>query len=334
MDVLAPIAGRPWAQIEATGETSPLAVPADRIMDLLRAHGAILLRGFGTDLATLSAFTAQFCSGSVFNESPDRQLLDAGRNIQSVNGGTAAFPLHPELSREPWKPDVYFFACLAPPRALGATTVCDGVELVRQLPAALRDALAARRLRYVQPAPAPVLEYWLGTPTPGDTLLAAPPAHCPCGFARVGDMVVRYFTRPVLHRPMFTDAPAFGNFLLFSRYHNNRPGFPSFDDGQPVPDDWLAVVKAIGEGLTAAVAWQRGDLLMLDNSRFMHGRTAVLPDDGRLIASFFGYLKDAPIDPEEPVGAPWRHGNFRPPRPVRPADPAASDAGSAARSSG
>lgn len=315
MDVMAPVTGRPWVQIVATGETSPLAVPADTIMTLLKQHGAVLLRGFGADLTSLGPFTTQFCSGSVFNESPDRQLLDAGHNIQSVNGGSEAFPLHPELSREPWKPDVCFFACLNPPVAMGATTVCDGVDLVRHLPAGLRDALGARRLRYVQPAPPTVLEYWLGTPDPSDAQLAAPPAHCPYGFARVGEIVVRHFTRPALHTPMFTDAPAFGNFLLFSRYYNNRKGFPSFDDGRPVPDDWLDIVKATGDALTAAVVWQRGDLLMLDNSRFMHGRTAVIPDDGRLIASFFGYLKDAPVNPEEPVGAPWRTSAFRPPLP-------------------
>jgi len=67
-----------------------------------------------------------------------------------------------------------------------------------------------------------------------------------------------------------------------------------------------------GKGL-AAVNWQRGDLLILDNSRFMHGRTAVLPADGRLIASFFGYLKDAPRNREEPANPRWRRGNFRPP---------------------
>ena len=90
-------------------------------------------------------------------------------------------------------------------------------------------------------------------------------------------------------------------------------GFPSLDDGSTMPDAWLMTLQAIGDRLSAAIAWQRGDLLMLDNSRFMHGRTAVVPNDTRLIASFFGYLKDAPLDPEEPPDAPWRRGLFKPP---------------------
>ncbi len=313
MDVILPRPGQPHVVLTATGEGSALALDPAAILSLYKAHGALLLRGFGANLANFAEFARQFCAGSVFNESPDRQLLDETRNIQSVNGGTAPFPLHPELSREPWKPDICFFACLEPPLALGATTFCDGVELVRQMPTAVRDGLTGRRLRYIQPVSPAILDYWLGTPTPDAALLAAPPPHCPYSFGSYGDQLVRIFTRPALHRPMFTDAPAFGNFLLFSFYHNRMRGYPSLDDGSTVPDAWLAAIKATGDDLSVAIEWQRGDLLMLDNSRFMHGRTAVVPKDTRLIASFFGYLKNAPCNPEEPANAPWRRGEFKPP---------------------
>jgi alpha-ketoglutarate-dependent taurine dioxygenase len=313
MDVTLPRPGQPHVVLTATGEQSPLAIDPAALRALYEAHGALLLRGFAADLASFAAFTQQFCSASVFNESPDREMLDGGHNIQSVNAGTEPFPLHPELSREPWKPDVAFFACLVPPRALGATTMCDGVDLVHRLPAAVRNGLAGRRLRYLQPVSPAILDFWLGTPDPDATLLAAPPADCPYAFEQFEGQLVRSFTRPALHTPMFTNEPAFGNFLLFSFFHNRMRGYPSFDDGSIVPDAWLAAIKASGDGLSAAVNWQRGDLLMLDNSRFMHGRTAVVPNDERLIASHFGYLKDAPRNPEEPANPRWRRGDFRPP---------------------
>lgn len=313
MDIRLPHPGQPHVLLTATGEDSALAIDPVAIMALYKAHGALLLRGFATGLEQFAAFTSQFCSGSVFNESPDRLVLDDAHNIQSVNGGIDPFPLHPELSRAPWKPDVCFFACLEPPQALGATTICDGVDLVRQMPAPVREGLAGRRLRYVQPVSPSILSYWLGTPTPDSALLAAPPPQCPYRFAMRDGQLVRLFTRPALHRPMFTQEPAFGNFLLFSYFHNRMRGYPDLDDGSIVPDAWLEAIKATGDRLSAAVQWQRGDLLMLDNSRFMHGRTAVVADDTRLIASFFGYLKGAPVDPEEPLDPPWRSGEFRPP---------------------
>ncbi len=313
-DIIMPTSGRPYLTIQATSEVSPLDLSAETVIAQYKLHGALLLRGFLTDVDVFGRFTQQFCASSVFNESPGRQLLDDSNNIQTVDGGLEAFPLHPELSREPWKPDICFFACLNPPRELGATTVCDGVEIVRHLPPALRDELAHRRLLYMQPAAPEILAYWLGTATPSDAQLNAPPPSCPYAFRRIGAQIVRTFTRPVLHTPMFTAEPAFGNFLLFARYMLGLPHFPVFEDGTSVPDSWMRAIKQIGDELTAAVTWQRGDILMLDNTRFMHGRTAIAAGDGRLIASYFGYLNFALPNAEEPVDPPWRRGSFRPPQ--------------------
>jgi len=322
-ELIAPGAGRPYLTIRAERETSPLDMAADSIAQLYKEHGALLLRGFATDLDSFREFARQFCTGATVNESRGRDLLDPTHNIQSVNRGVAPFPLHPELSREPWRPDVCFFGCLNPPRAQGATTLCDGVEIVKAMPAEIRRAFEGRRLLYALPAMPEELDYWLGTPSPSDALLAAPPPHCPYFFGRVQDTVVRAFTRPALHRPMFADAPAFGNFLLFARYRLNMANFPLFDDGSLIPDALVEAVKRIADGRTAAVAWQRGDLLMIDNSRFMHGRTAVQDPGERLIASYFGYLTFALPDPEEPADPLWRRGAFDPPRRMAPAGQAA-----------
>jgi alpha-ketoglutarate-dependent taurine dioxygenase len=322
-EIIAPGAGRPYAIITAGAETSPLELAPDAIVALYKQHGALLLRGFATDLDSFRRFAEQHCVAAAFNDSRGRATLDEANNIQSVNRGVAPFPLHPELSREPWKPDICFFACLNPPSSDGATTLCDGVEIVRHLPAEARRAFEGRRLLYAQPAIPEELEHWLGTANPSDAELAAPPASCPYFFWRAPGMIVRAFTRPALHKPMFTDAPAFGNFLLFARYCLGTNAFPLFEDGSPVPDELLAIVKSVSDRLSAPVAWRKGDLLMIDNSRFMHGRTAVRNAEERLIASYFGYLRFAIPDAEEPADAPWRRGSFRPPRRLASTDKAA-----------
>ncbi|MBU1348322.1 MAG: TauD/TfdA family dioxygenase [Alphaproteobacteria bacterium] len=312
-EFLSPTPATPYAIVQAgAGETLD-AVPTSGIGDLFREHGAVLMRGFPLTLDDFRAFTDVWCVSSVFNESPDRQLLDAAHNIQSVNGGSLPFPLHPELSREPWKPDVCFFLCLQPPVSGGETTVCDGAEIVRRLPEHIRDAMAARRLLYIQPAAPETLAYWLGTATPTDALLAAPPASCPYRFVRTPAGVMRVFTRPMLHRTRFGGALAFGNFLLFARDYLALPNFPVMDNGQRVPDDWVEAVRRAAEPVTAPIPWRQGDLVMIDNSRVMHGRRAIVDADNRLIASYFGYLRDATRDPEEPADPPWRRAMFRPP---------------------
>jgi alpha-ketoglutarate-dependent taurine dioxygenase len=284
----------------------------DDIIELYKAHGAVLFRGFERDLDAFAAFADRFCATSVQNDSRNRAILDTSRNIQSVDRGRGAFPLHPELSREPWKPDVCLFYCVQPPSTGGRTTICDGVKVAELLPAGLRSKMAERRLVYIQRARPAVLEYWFGNPDPSDLELANPPDGCPYSFERVGSEVARLFSRPFLHHPMFSEGVAFGNFLLFAR-HGGVTGFPLLDDRTPVPDSWAEEIQRVSGELMSEVAWREGDLLMLDNTRFMHGRTAIVDEEERSIASHFGYLRFARPDPEEPPNALWRRPGFRPP---------------------
>lgn len=309
-----PQPGIPLATIEAAGETDLLALDSAQLLALYREHGALLLRGFALDLDIFARFARSFCPTAVLNESPGRAALGPGGTIQSVNLGDDPFPLHPELSREPWKPDAAFFACLSPPSAGGETTICDGIALAQALPDDVREGLKQRRLVYPMPTWPGLLEFWLGTATPDDALLANPPAHCPYSFRRTADgSIARLFSRPALHRPIFAEGPAFGNFLLFARFHGRRGDFPLLDDYTPVPEAWLQAIKAAGDDLEYAVPWREGDLLMLDNTRFMHGRRAILDAAERRIATFFGYLADAPVNPEEPPSPLWREADFAPP---------------------
>jgi len=315
-----PAPGQPQVVIEASDEKSITELDTSLIIDLYKAHGALQFRGFNADTAAFGQFAKQFCSTSVVNESPGRQLIDAAANIHTVDGGDGAFSLHPEISREPWKPDVAFFGCLQAPSRGGQTTICDGVALVRALPEPLRTAMLRRRLLYIKPTWPTLLEYWLGTPEPTDAQLASPPPECPYFFRRYPDTgTVRVFTRPMLHKPMFIDEPAFGNFLLFARFNHGRPDHPVLDDGQQVPEAWLQEIKATGDRLTAAVNWRVGDVLMVDNTRFLHGRTAIVDPGERVILTYFGYLNFAIPDPEEPANAIWRREDFEPP--LRPDHP-------------
>ena len=88
-----------------------LSLDEAEIKNLYKTHGAILFRGFDLSTDIFAGVTDRFCTGAVLNESGGREVVDNEKNIQTVNLGDAAFPLHPELAREPWKPDVCFF-CL------------------------------------------------------------------------------------------------------------------------------------------------------------------------------------------------------------------------------
>ena len=303
----------PLLVIQGAAGISPMAVDAAAIESLFRDYGALLLRGFALDVGTFRQFADRICETSVFNESPNRALLDPESNIQSVDLGTEPFPLHPELSREPWRPDVCLFACFHAPRHGGETTVCDGVELVKHLPPELVAEMRRRSIFYFQQASPDALEFWLGTSSPTPEQLAHPRKQCPYFFMDDGDRVFRGFGRPLLNKPMFIDEPAFANFLLFARDYQHVDNFPVLENGSTVPEEWMAAVRDAAARVTYDVAWQAGDLLILDNSRYMHGRRAITDPDNRMIASYFGYVGFAPRSAFEPVDPIWRRSNFKAP---------------------
>ncbi len=310
--LIPPSATAPYATFEARAREPLLSIPESALIHAYKTYGAILLRGFDVDLAAFRGLTQRLCTSAVFNESPGREVIDRGQNIQTVNIGTHAFPLHPELSREPWKPDICFFWCMQPPSNGGETTVCDGVDIVRKLPPSVYDALASRQLRYRQIATPAECEYWLGSAEPDDATLTNPPKECPYTFERSNDKIHRAFVRPALHKPMFSDELAFGNFLLFGRYLNGIHVFPTFENGELVSNALLDQVKAVSDTLETPVAWREGDVVILDNTRFMHGRREVTDVGERRIATYFGYVRFAELEASEQQ-APWRTTAFHPP---------------------
>ena len=255
---------------------------------------------------------AGLCSASVFNESPNRELLGTESLMQSVNIGSDPFPLHPELAREPWRPDLAMFACLDPPGVGGQTNICDGIAIADNLPDDLRDYLNDKQLYYVRPASPQMLRYWLGTEAPDDALLQSPPPSCPYWFRRSPRGMLRGFVRPVLEPTLFQDRPAFANFLLFARDYLRITHVPLLN-GLTFPDELVDRIRSVARSLTYSHRWQQGDVVVLDNSRFMHGRKAIVNPKERRIATYFGYLKGIDRREGEPPDPIWRRERFVPP---------------------
>jgi len=302
---------RNYATLSPSGEQKSLqGIDGATVESIYKTYGAILFRGFLYDLDMFRAFTSQFCTSAVVNDSGGRRIVDRERNIQTVNLGNDAFPLHPELSRTPWKPDVCWFACVKPPLSKGETLVCDGMQAVENMPLRLFNQLKERSLRYTEPTtPADCIK-WLGSHYPDDHVLSNPPASSPYEYFREQNQVYCSFTRPVLHKPMFAEGLAFGNFLIFSRLYNHDRHFPVFENGEQVPDELIVQINKVCKDITVAVKWQRNDILMLDNTRFMHGRNPIDKVAERLIITLFAYLTFARPDPGEIPNAPWRKQGF------------------------
>ena len=287
-------------------EISLNSIEPDLIKELYKKFGAILFRGFELSVGSFQLLTTTFCTHSVMNLSPGRETIDKINNIQTVDPGIDPFPLHPEMSRLPWKPDVCFFGCLRAPINGGETIICDGVKLVRLLPNRILKQINRRKLKYSHRVSDEEVKYWLNSEKPIDEILDKAPEDCPFEFSKHKGKILKSYVAPFLHKPMFIERLAFGNYLLFARYIHNNIWFPVFDDGSIVPSEIVEAIKKAGEKSTETINWRPNDLVMIDNTRFLHGRNKIQDLENRKIITYFGFLRFASKLQDPVPNSRWR----------------------------
>ncbi len=275
-----------------------------RIQRLFKQYGALLFRGFDVGLPEFDDMTSRYCDSFVPNYSSTRQAMSVDGRTQTVDLGQSAFALHSELARVPWRPDIAWFACLSAPEPGEETVICDGIEVVRAMPPDLRELLSHRSLSHKTETPKEVCETWVGFSDPTEASLRRIKSDGPFVFSIENGRYFGTYTVPVLHKPNFSKENAFANFLLFARFTKKFRDFPTFEDGSEISDEICSAIKKITDELQVDVCWQDGDLLMLDNSRFMHGRHSVKDPARRVIATQFGYASF--LTPKRnPADEPW-----------------------------
>ncbi|OOZ53026.1 hypothetical protein BOW44_13040 [Solemya velum gill symbiont] len=63
----------------------------------------------------------------------------------------------------------------------------------------------------------------------------------------------------------------------------------TFDNDQAISDEILEEIRVVTEAVTKEVQWQDGDVVMIDNTRVMHGRREIT-DTNRELFIGLGYL--------------------------------------------
>lgn len=310
MNIRLPQQNQPQVIIEPDTAQSQLgALDAQEIKALYMEHGAILFRGFSLNLNEFTEFSDQFCSNYVSNKSPGREVLSSDGRVQTVNLGSQYFPLHPEISREPWQPDVAWFACQQPSRLGGETTICDGVTVANALSPELHKHLTQNSLAHTLPTDLNWCANFLGRDELQASELENFSDQATFQFKVSGEQFFRTYLRPMLHKPMFCDEWAYGSFLVFARQKLQVRNFPCYADGTEVSDALVQEIEIISNQLATAIKWCKDDVLMLDNTRFMHGRNPIGDPQSRRILTQFGYLSFVPDDYPNLAKQTWRSNN-------------------------
>jgi len=266
-----------------------LQLSVQKIFELFKKFGFLLFRDFEVSHQQMKAFAEQFSSGFILDK--DRPVVDLrNRFVTLVNPGKHYVSPHCENANSPFRPDVVWFCCATPAVQGGETLVWDGVQVWERLSEELRQLFISRRIKFLQTFPSADWKRFLGS---NATLAGV--RQVLDGFEGLNyqinadqSIALEYVCSAVV-KTKYGNQNAFANSLMSE--HKNPRGIVTFEDDSPIPNTIINEIRNVTNRLTEEVQWQTGDLVMIDNSRFLHGRRA-FNDARRRIFSLLSYLRD------------------------------------------
>lgn len=256
-------------------------------------HGALLFRGFPVRTAEdFDAFVAAF-------ERPCFRYEESFSNAVRVNYTPRVFSaneappdvdinLHHEMAQTPLHPRRLFFFCDVAAEQGGATSLCRSDVLLHQLRERRPDFVRAcrdRGLRYTHTMPAEedarsgMGRSWRSTFSV-ESREAAEARMRELGYEWTwldGGALRATTPRLPAVRELDDGRTTFFNQLIaaFTGWKDSRNDPTSavtFGDGSPLDVEGARLAAELAEQLTFDVAWQRGDVALVDNHVAMHGR--------------------------------------------------------------
>lgn len=264
------------------GDMGPrVADIATELLAELREAGHVLLRGFGPSLADFNDLVSD-CSVKVTLD-PARQFH--GDVAQLVDSGTDSIGLHIENGATPYPPDLLWFHCVTAASSGSETTVCDGrrvwermSEVTRQL---FRDSPVVFARTVAEEQWRQFVAFTLGDGrrpadiTLDDLATLAASSGDSVTFTPRPDGSVHYaFHTYAAHPGKWSEELAWANSIFGPSYNYEAPEI-KFADGRQIPASVLNEVAGITEAVTEEITWEDGDIVLIDNSRVMHGRRPI-----------------------------------------------------------
>ena len=313
--------GDSFGRVFAAVEPQPLAaLDPQEVAALFREHGALLFRGFGASRDQFLAFTETLSrdfstyQGGFFR---DRQPVGDKDTLLTVTGSQEGFaiPLHGEMYYTARQPGLLWFFCEKPAEQGGQTTLCDGEEIFRRLSDATRRLFLEKRIQYVRRLPDGAWQSAFGTAdlAEAERLCAeqetslrfdaddrrgrdrAPGLGCHPGGRKdtgerdtfINNLVSLYMGELSLKRGTAAET-------IKGLSGRSFPIVVRMEDGSPIPGAVIKELLAINQRHAVAVPWNAGDIVLVDNTRILHGRLADRASATSMCASARG-----PSDPHE-----------------------------------
>ncbi|WP_162147863.1 TauD/TfdA family dioxygenase [Legionella oakridgensis] len=281
--------------IEGTGSLITfVATHKNELEKNLSEYGALLLRGFNThsmdEFQKISEMMCEELVDYVFRSTPRTRLI--GKVYSSTEyPNNHEIPLHNENSYSLNWPGKVCFYCLVEPYQCGETPIANSHNVYQLIDPAVRQEFEQKKIMYVR-------NYGLGIDLPWQEVFQTQKKSEVERFCEANAILFEWFEndsrlrtkqicQAVIRHPLHGIRLWFNQAHLFHEsandpevreyFSNNYRSdeFPRncfFGDGTPIDDKLLAHIREAYTNAKIIFPWKKGDLLILDNLHYAHGR--------------------------------------------------------------
>jgi alpha-ketoglutarate-dependent taurine dioxygenase len=256
-------------------------------------HGAVLLRGFSPIDAEGLAELATALSGNLLdynNRSTPRTRVNGKVFTSTEYPADQTIPLHNEMSYTDSWPNTLFFACLVPAAEGGETPLADSARVYGRLPDATRERFEQAGVMYVRNFGYGVDLSWqevFQTEHREEVDAYCAEHNIQAEWLDEGRLRTKHVVQAVVNSKVSGEKVWFNQAHLFhvsslsagvqqqmreSYAEDDLPRNASYGDGSPLNPADLAEIRAAYAAEEIAFRWQAGDVLVIDNEQFAHGR--------------------------------------------------------------
>jgi alpha-ketoglutarate-dependent taurine dioxygenase len=271
------ISDRIGKEIININNISVLELDQEEIINLFKSYGILLFTGFETSVDIFKEFTNSLSTdfinyaGGAFS----RKVINGDETLLSVNDFKSEIKLHGEMYYQHNIPLMLWFFCAKPPLKDGQTTVCDGRQFFNEISSSTKELFSKNKLKFsVQISQ----DEWQKKYQTDDLNKIEEICKKNKTHLQVNDdksILLEYICSAIIPSRC-GKYQVFINSLLPTKQLS--PKILKFEDNSEIPDEVVSELNEIAEKITTEIAWRKGDILMIDNTRILHGRRAFADD--------------------------------------------------------
>ena len=286
----APISEEFGTRILATDKSDIFAIDQENIRTLFKKSGVLLFRDFNINTDKFEQFTNLFGTEfmhyiggaqvrKIINENGDKTISSVNFYTDSDKQQKRTFklPLHGEMFYTKSRPTLLWFYCVAPPLKDGETTVCDGVQVYQELSEATKNLFKTKRIKYIRHYANGEWQGRFQTDDLSELAKFCQESDLHLKIDKDTQAITTEYVYPAIVKTRWGGQEAFLNSILIVEWQEaagKTDSIVRLEDNSRIPDDVLLELQEVTERLTYLISWQRGDILMIDNTRMLHGRRA------------------------------------------------------------